>query len=67
MWRKENVHVSLLAKFLMGEMMKIILEEVEGKKKGLRFEIERDEADNIIVGRSSRPNPKFSSEDSQLH
>lgn len=32
----------------------------------MRFEIERNEADNIIVGRSSQSSPKFTNEDSQL-
>lgn len=46
--------------------MKLILEEIGDKESGMKFEIERHKADNIVVGRSSQPNPKFSNEDFQL-
>lgn len=46
--------------------MQVVLEELGDKRSGVKFVIERCEADNIIVGRASQLNPKFSNEDSQL-
>lgn len=46
--------------------MKVVLEVVDGIDKGKRFEIERNEPDNISAGRSKKDYAFFGDENSQL-